>query len=413
MGNKSVLLKNTIMLYVLRFSSYFFSFIIVPYQTRVLGTVVYGIIGIATAFMLYFQLFLDFGFILSATEDVSKNKNDIQELKRIYSSTTYIKIAFTIVSFIAMILICISFKNYSDYKLYLWFLAATVFNAFLPDFLYRGMEDMSPITFRSVATKAFSVLLTFVFLKKPEDYLVIPILMTIGNVLGLTWTLIDVKNRFGIVLLKPDLQHIKITLNRSSTYFLSRIANTIFTATNTIILGIIDPVGISVGLYTAAYKLVNTGQSALSPIADSIYPYMIKNKDFKLIKKILMIAMPIIGVGCLIIFIFADDVCGIFFGEEFRDAGTILKAMLPLAFFTLPDYLLGFPTLSALGKTKYANYSIYFSTVIHIIILLLLLMLGKLSAFTLAILLSLAGINDTLYRLVAVIHIYQKNRGEI
>ncbi|WP_303804523.1 oligosaccharide flippase family protein [Ruminococcus flavefaciens] len=407
-SEKSTLVKNTIMLYILRFSTYLFSFILVPYQTRVLGTVVYGVIGVAAAFMLYFQLFLDFGFILSATEDVSKNKTNKEELSNIYSSVTYIKIVFSLISVGVLFFICTVFEKYNDYALYLWSFAATAFNAFLPDFLYRGMEDMSPITYRSVATKAISVLLTFVFLKKPEDYLWVPILQTVGNVVGLVWTQFDVKKRFGVSLFKPNFSHIMNSLKRSATFFLSRIANTIFTATNTIILDIIDPVGVSVGLYTASYKLVSTGQSAMSPIADSLYPYMIRNKDFRLMKKILFITMPIIGLGCIGIFIFADDICSLFFGKDFRDAGVLLRAMMPLAFVTLPDYLFGFPSLSAIGKTKYANYSIYFATIIHLIILSILLITHNLTALSLALLLSLAGINDTLFRISALIYFKKK-----
>ena len=67
--NKKVLLKNTVMLYILQFSAYFFSFITTPYQTRIMGPEIYGKIGYATAMMVYFQLFLDFGFILSSTAD--------------------------------------------------------------------------------------------------------------------------------------------------------------------------------------------------------------------------------------------------------------------------------------------------------------------------------------------------------
>ena len=403
-SEKKTLLKNTIMLYILRFSSYFFSFILVPYQTRVLGTVVYGVIGVATAFMLYFQLFLDFGFILSATEDVSKNKGNLKELNQIYSSVTYIKVAFSVISVIVMLVICTVFKKYGDYQLYMWSLAATIFNAFMPDFLYRGLEDMSPITYRSVATKAISVVLTFVFLRTREDYLVISILSTLGNIAGLVWTLYDVKKRFQVSFLKPDMKSIMDNLKRSATFFLSRIANTVYTATNTIILDVIDPVGVSVGLYTASYKLISTGQSAFCPIADSIYPYMIRNKDFKLMKKILLITMPVIFVGCVVIFILADDICGLFFGEEFREAGKILRAMMPLALVTLPDYLFGFPSLSAINKTKFANYSIYFSTIVHLILLFTLLFTHHLSANTLAILLSISGINDMLFRLCTLIY---------
>ena len=48
---KSVLLKNTVMLYILTFSTYLMSFIVVPYETRILGTEGYGLLGVAAAMM--------------------------------------------------------------------------------------------------------------------------------------------------------------------------------------------------------------------------------------------------------------------------------------------------------------------------------------------------------------------------
>ena len=58
-SKKGVLLKNTIMLYIMQFSPDFLSFIVVPYETRVLGATVYGKVGVATAIMVYFQLVID------------------------------------------------------------------------------------------------------------------------------------------------------------------------------------------------------------------------------------------------------------------------------------------------------------------------------------------------------------------
>ena len=81
-GKKNKLFENTIMLYMLTFSNYFFSFISVPYQTRILGAEIYGKLGFAVAFMSYFQLFLDFGFLLSATETVALYRNDKIKLSR-------------------------------------------------------------------------------------------------------------------------------------------------------------------------------------------------------------------------------------------------------------------------------------------------------------------------------------------
>ena len=74
------MLKNTIMLYIMQFSTYLLSFIVVPYETRVLGETYYGKLGVATAIMVYFQLVIDFGFILSSVKDIVEAKKKYTHL---------------------------------------------------------------------------------------------------------------------------------------------------------------------------------------------------------------------------------------------------------------------------------------------------------------------------------------------
>src|SRR5690554_6703153 len=121
--NKKRLLENTIMLYLIQFINYLFSFIIIPYQTRIMGPVYYGKIGFATALMMYFQLFTDFGFILSATEEVARNRNNKKELRKIYTSVTILKIIFALISIILLSILClINMKFRADYQLYFLYL---------------------------------------------------------------------------------------------------------------------------------------------------------------------------------------------------------------------------------------------------------------------------------------------------
>ena len=91
------------MLYILQFSTYFLSLVTVPYQTRVLGPVVYGYVGVALAVMAYFQLFMDFGFLLSATEDISKNRDDKDYVNRKLTSITILKLVLAAVSMAIML----------------------------------------------------------------------------------------------------------------------------------------------------------------------------------------------------------------------------------------------------------------------------------------------------------------------
>ena len=143
------------------------------------------------------------------------------------------------------------------------------------------------------------------------------------------------------------------------------------------------------GFYTSADKLITTAKNGLSPISDSLYPYMTATKDCKLVKKVLSIMMPLI------------------FGPDYAETGKVLRAMMPVVVVILPSYILGFPTLTAMGLTKYANYSVVFGSVLHILNLVVLYFSGHLNMVTLGILVSVAETAILLFR-VAVILIHRK-----
>ncbi len=401
------LLKNTIMLYILQFSTYFLSLVTVPYQTRVLGPVVYGYVGVALAVMAYFQLFMDFGFLLSATEDISKNRDDKEYVNRKLTSVTILKLILAAVSMAIMIALCFTVPMFAQNKaMYIIYIVAYVVNALLPDYLYRGIEQMTAITVRAVLIKVFFTVMIFVFLKTEEDYLVMPILLLIGNVAALVGVYFHLYKKLGYKFTKVSAKELKEDFKRSLGFFYSRIATTVYSTTNTIIIGLVDKTGTITGYYTSADKLLTTAKNGLSPVSDSLYPYMIKNRDFKLVKKILLLLMPVIILGCTVVGIFARPLCGLIFGQEFVDTAPVLVAMLPAIVAILPSYILGFPTLGAMGLSKYANTSIIVGTVTHIVGLVVLAFTGNLSAVTLAAMTSVSEWSIMLFRAFMVI----KNR---
>lgn len=401
-SKKGVLLKNTVMLYILQFSTYLLSFIVVPYETRVLGPTYYGKLGVATAIMVYFQLVIDFGFLLSATEDVSRNRTDKKKISKILTAVTIDKIFLTIGSFVVLLILCQVLPSWrEDRTFYLLFLAATAINSMIPDYLYRGLEQMTAITVRTVAIKAFFTVMIVLLLKQPEQYCIIPILNIIGNSVALLGVYLHLYRQMNIKFVKCSVGEIWANFRRSSTFFYSRIATSVYTASNTVILSVISA-GSTIGYYTLADKLVTTAKNGLSPISDSMYPYMTKNRDFKLVWKILKIFMPIIIVGCGIVFVFARPLCELVFGAGYGDAAPVLRAMLPVVVVILPSYILGFPTLSAMGLSKYANYSVVFGSALHVCNLLVLYFTGHMNMVTLGALVSIAETAILLFRIVVI-----------
>lgn len=408
------LIENTVMLYILQFSNMFLGLVTVPYQTRILGRELFGQLGIAQSVMMYFQLLMDFGFILSATAKISRHRDDPQYLSRVLTCVTWAKLLFfTISAVVVELFISPGLEDNTMRLMYLFFLIATALNSFLPDYMYRGLERMSIITVRAVMIKLFFTVMIFLFLKTKEQYYMVPLFTAIGNlgaIVAVYWHLI---RKMHIRFCRVGFREIFTEIRQSFGFFISRIASTVYSSTNTIILGYLDPSGATAGVYSAAAdKIINPAKNVISPISDSLYPHMMKNRNFKLIKKTLLIFMPIITLGCAVVFVFAEPICTAFFGPDFAQSVTPLRALLPVVVFTLPNYILGFPTLGAMGLAKYANISTVFCTVIHLINLAIAFATGHLDILTLCILTSFTEFLVLMFRVVVIFINRKKLRPE-
>jgi len=407
------LLKNTVMLSILQLSTYVLALITVPYQTRVLGPEVYGILGVATAVMVYFQLVVDFGFLLSATEEAASHREDKAHLRRLMTCVTVSKVLLAAVSVAVLWVLCCLIPAWQGKTgLFFLFFLATIMTSLMPDYLYRGLEKMTAITIRTVCIRSFFTVAIFVFLKGPEDLYVVPVLNIVGNGVAMVLAFFDLHKRFDLHFVRVNFREVLARLKASSVFFLSRIATTAYTALNTILLDVISLGGAVIGYYTAADKLITTGRNVLSPISDSLYPYMARHRDFKMVKKVLLFAMPPIVLMCTVCFIWAEPLCRLLLGEEYGPAGQVLRCMLPVAVVTLPNYVLGFPTLGAMGLSKYANYSVMFGSLLHIINLAALRFTGAMSMVSLALLVSATECSILIFRIAVIVKHRDKMRSK-
>lgn len=410
-STKKTLLANTFFLYLLVFSSYILGLISIPLQTRVLGPVYFGRVGFSYSFISYFVLFIDFGFILFATGEVSKHRDDIIEVSKIVISVTILKIIFIILSFISLSILTVSFvKLREDYLLHLIVLLSASVRSLLPDFLYRGIEKMHTITIRFVCIQALSVILMFIFLRNKEDYLLIPLFTLTGNLIAVIWNYWHAVKIVGIKIIKIQTKHVKETFKNAASFFYSRIASTVYTSTNMFLLGLFYPSGSNyIGFYNSADKLISTAKSGFSPIADSLYPYMMRHKDFKFIYKILITIMPPVIIGTVSIIFFSEKICVIFFGEDYRAAGGILRILAMVIPIIPLTYILGFPTLAPIGLVKYANLSVIVASAFHLAGILILYITEKFNVMSICYLTVVTEFLLFLFRFVVVIKAFKGN----
>lgn len=373
------LAKNTFFLYVMQISGYVFPVLTFPYLTRILGPANYGVVVFSNAAMSYFQMLLEFGFILSATSEISLHRDDIQKVQKITFSVIWAKVFLSIAGAFVLF-ICIAFvEKFKEYSLFFILSYVGIFlTIFLPDFLFRGIEKMSILTYRVIASKFVYTLCIFVFIHKASDFIFVPVAVIVSNIVAVVLTWLEIFKKLKLKFVFVGFKDIFAELKKSSVFFLSRIAVSMYQTLNTILLGFRFS-SESLAMYGASNNLISCGRSLLSPISDSIYPYMVKNKNYRLVKKLILILEPLIIAGCILLYFIAPWFIRVFCGAGYEDAVPVFRAMLPLIVISLPTYLFGYPLMGALGILNVANMSVIAGSVFHVAGLAILFMFGKLS----------------------------------
>lgn len=401
---KKRLFSNIGFLFILSFSSQILSLVTIPYQTRVFGPGIFGKVSLAISVAAILKLVIDYGFLLSATERVAKKCDDKTGLSRIITEVSIAKLLISIMLFIGLNICLYVFDiPFEDRLLYNLYLAAYMVESLMPDYLFRGLEDMKVITIRTVCIKLFFTVMILLTIKGPDDYLVMPILLLSGNIVALCTCVIYVRKKYRLYFCPIKPNDVISTIKYSTPFFVSRIASTVYQSGNTVILGIVSANQSIVGFYSAAEKFLSLAKSLSSPIADGVYPYMVKNRDYHLIKRILSICIPVIVVLAIIVFIFASEICAICFGEEYYTAGIALRCLMPAIIVILPTYLICFPVMIPMGLSKYANLSTVVGAIIQITLLGCLVLLNSLNLYSLCIITSITEVIVFLFRLGAIL----------
>jgi len=370
-----------------------------------LGPEVYGKIGFSLAIMTFFRLIIEFGFTLSATEAIARNRKDMKEVSRIIMAVNSIKlILFTICLSVVITICLLTPRLKEDIWLHIVTFLALSSVAFLPDSLYRGLERMKILTVRTVFIQLFFLILILFFVRGKDDYLLVPLFTFIGNFVSLVFIYIHSYKVLGLRMEFVNKAYVWDSVKTSSSFFYSRIASTVYNASNMFVIGLLYPVGSAVlGFYSGADKLITTAKSFYTPVADSLYPYMVRNRNFELVKKILAYGMPVIIIGAIFLWMFAEQFIVLLLGKEYREASEIFRALIPILVIAAPTFILGFPTLGPMGLSKHANYSVVVGAVFHATMVLVMLSFNLLGVLLLCYLTVITEIIILAYRIIVIL----------
>ena len=383
-GEKKQLLENFISLGALQIVSYVIPLITLPYLSRVLGVDKFGLVFFAFAFMQYFIVLTDYGFNLSATREIAVNRHNQNNLSNIFNSVSVLKIILLLISYLVLIILTLSIpKLRNDWLIFQLSFLMVIGNAIYPSWFFQGMERMKYVTFLNILAKVIFLFLIFIFVKNESDYVIVPLLNSLGFVVSGVIGFIFAVKIFNLKLYIPGFKSIKKQFKYSTDFFLSRAAVTVFTCTNTFFIGLISSNTI-VAYYVAAERIYTALKNLVQPVEKAVYPFIAKNKDINTYKNIFKLAMLANTFLCLIVFIFSKPIITIFYGTEMLNAYRILRIFSFGIFIVWFSVLLGYPLLGALGKTKEVNGAVVIASVVHIIGLCLLYMTKSLNVYSIS-----------------------------
>ena len=171
-GNSKKLLSNFVALGIVQGANFVLPILVMPFVLRKIGTGMFGVVSVAQVVMVFLSTVADYGFNLTATREVSLNKSDPEKISRLLSTVVGAKMLICAVCFI-LLLICLPvFPVLREHRLlYLLGFVYVAGQAFVPGWLFQGMEKMQYITLTTMLARILFVVMVFLFIAGPGDYI--------------------------------------------------------------------------------------------------------------------------------------------------------------------------------------------------------------------------------------------------
>lgn len=380
---KKKLLSNFFSLSILQVFSYILPLITMPYLVRIVGVDKFGLIMFAMSFVMFFNIFVEYGFSLSATREISIHRDNKEKLTEIFSAVMSIKILLVAVALVVISIIIFTFDKFShDWEIYYFTFLLVVGNAIFPVWYFQGREEMKFITLINVIARLLFAAMIFIFIKNKEDYIYVPLLNGLGMTMAGLLSLWLVYSKLNQKFERQQFKMLKIYFNDGSHFFLSGISQTLYIVANTFVLGIFTNTTI-VGYYAIAEKLYQAMFSFYISLSQVIYPHIVKHKNILFFKKLFTLIIGFHIVVISILYLFDHDIFNLLFTNNVNNESLKVFHLLLLAsLIVVPSVMLGYPLLGAFGYASDANNSIILGSIFHLSSLTMLSLFGQISIYS-------------------------------
>ena len=372
MKNNSIKI-NFIMNAFLTISAFIFPLITFPYVSRILGPSGTGNVSFATSIVTYFSLFAQLGIPTYGIRATARVRDDKKLLSKTVQEIFIINVVMSIATYIVFFIVlnCVPQMN-TDRLLFIIISSTILFNAIGMDWLFKGLEKYTYITFVSILFKFIALILMFIFIHQKSDYVIYG---AISIFAASASNICNFLNAHKYITLKPiGGYEFKQHLRPIGIFFAMSCATTIYTNLDTVMLGFMKD-NVEVGYYNAAVKIKSVLLGVVTSLGTVLLPrasYYIENNEIdefkrisgKAINFVVLISFPL----ALYFILFAKE--GIYFlsGDAYTNAILPMQILMPTLIFIGLTNIMGIQMLIPLGKEKVVLHSEIAGAIVDLII---------------------------------------------
>lgn len=321
------LFKNSLFNILYTVSNVIFPLMIAMITSRTLMAVGIGKVAFAQNIASYFTIFAALGLPLYGIREIAKCK-DNYSLNVIFSELFLINFISTIVASIGYFFLVINNDNFvQELPLYLVCGINVVLNFFNIDWFYKGREEYSYITLRSLVVKIISFLCVVLLVRNPNDYVIYALISSFAIAGNYIFNIIHARRYVKFTTKGLNcIRHIKPLMVIAVSVFFA----TLYSKIDITCLGIMGNDSY-VGLYSNAHKSVNVLLAVTTAITGVFLPrlsylYKSEKKEFdRVVQKggeiVFLFAIPMF-FGTIIL---ASDVVNLLFGTAFHEIAPTVR----------------------------------------------------------------------------------------
>lgn len=230
-----------------------------------------------------------------------------------------------------------------------------------PEWFFQAIEKMKYTTIFNLLIKLVFTIAVFIFIHEKEDYIIQPLLSTIGFLICGVGALYLVLMKWGYTLYSPQWGELTRTIKGSTDVFINNLMPNLYNSFSVMLLGFFGGATAN-GLYDGGNKFPTIFYNFQSVLSRAFYPFLSRRPDKHRYYAKLNIGSALIGAILLITL--SPLVIKILLGDEFENSVIVMQILSFSIVFLAMSYTYGTNYLIIHHKEKPLSNLTFISSII-------------------------------------------------